>query len=540
MIKFFLTVSGWTLISRVAGLLRDLMLAAYLGTGVIAEAFQAAFSLPNLFRRFFAEGAFNLAFVPLYTKKLAAQKDNEEFASEALSTLTGLLILLTLLSQLFMPYLIYAMASGFAGNDRFDLAVELSRIIFPYIIFISLTALFSGILNSHRHFIAAAAAPVLLNIILIISMILSAKTKWDIGITLSWGVFCAGIAQMSLVYFAVRRLGIKLTLRFPKFTPDIKKLFILAVPAILTGGVVQINLLVGRQVASYFEGAFAWLYYADRLYQLPLGVVGIAIGIVLLPELSRALINKNSLDGQNAFNRALEFSLLLTIPAAVALIIIPLSLISVIFERGAFTNLDTISTSQALAIYGLGLPAFVLQKVLQPLFFAREDTRSPFIFALLAMFLNVSLAISLSFYVGFLAAAIGTSISSWVMIFLLWNGCKKMGDSSRIDARLKRNLPFIILSSILMGMVIYIVQYFLNNSLHTPNIRYLMLTILIFSGIISYLFFINFFNVFFEIVFPLFSLKIFKRSLKSSSPLLKYSNNSSFKPFFKSGAFSPS
>ena len=495
MIKFFLTVSGWTLISRVAGLLRDLMLAAYLGTGVIAEAFQAAFSLPNLFRRFFAEGAFNLAFVPLYTKKLAAQKDNEEFASEALSTLAGLLILLTLLSQLFMPYLIYAMASGFAGNDRFDLAVELSRIIFPYIIFISLTALFSGILNSHRHFIAAAAAPVLLNIILIISMILSAKTKWDIGITLSWGVFCAGIAQMSLVYFAVRRLGIKLTLRFPKFTPDIKKLFILAVPAILTGGVVQINLLVGRQVASYFEGAFAWLYYADRLYQLPLGVVGIAIGIVLLPELSRALINKNSLDGQNAFNRALEFSLLLTVPAAVALIIIPLSLISVIFERGAFTNLDTISTSQALAIYGLGLPAFVLQKVLQPLFFAREDTRSPFIFALLAMFLNVSLAICLSFYVGFLAAAIGTSISSWVMIFLLWNGCKKMGDSSRIDARLKRNLPFIILSSILMGMVIYIVQYFLNNSLHTPNIRYLMLTILIFSGIISYLFFINLFGI---------------------------------------------
>ena len=491
MIKFFLTVSGWTLISRVAGLLRDLMLAAYLGTGVIAEAFQAAFSLPNLFRRFFAEGAFNLAFVPLYTKKLAAQKDNEEFASEALSTLAGLLILLTLLSQLFMPYLIYAMASGFAGNDRFDFAVELSRIIFPYIIFISLTALFSGILNSHRHFIAAAAAPVLLNIILIISMILSAKTKWDIGITLSWGVFCAGIAQMSLVYFAVRRLGIKLTLRFPKFTPDIKKLFILAVPAILTGGVVQINLLVGRQVASYFEGAFAWLYYADRLYQLPLGVVGIAIGIVLLPELSRALINKNSLDGQNAFNRALEFSLLLTVPAAVALIIIPLSLISVIFERGAFTNLDTISTSQALAIYGLGLPAFVLQKVLQPLFFAREDTRSPFIFALLAMFLNVSLAICLSFYVGFLAAAIGTSISSWVMIFLLWNGCKKMGDSSRIDARLKRNLPFIILSSILMGLIIYIVQYFLNNSLHTPNIRYLMLTILIFSGIISYLFFIN-------------------------------------------------
>ena len=173
MIKFFLTVSGWTLISRFAGLFRDLMMAAYLGTGVIAEAFQAAFSLPNLFRRFFAEGAFNLAFVPLYTKKLAAQDGSEEFASQALSTLTGILILLTIISQLFMPYFVYAMASGFEGNDRFELAVELSRIIFPYIIFISLTALFSGILNSHRHFIAAAAAPVLLNIILILSMILS-------------------------------------------------------------------------------------------------------------------------------------------------------------------------------------------------------------------------------------------------------------------------------------------------------------------------------------------------------------------------------
>ncbi|MDB4096112.1 murein biosynthesis integral membrane protein MurJ [Amylibacter sp.] len=495
MIKYFLTVSGWTLISRIAGLIRDLMMAAYLGTGVIAEAFQAAFSLPNLFRRFFAEGAFNLAFVPLYTKKLASQKDHEEFASQALSTLAGLLILLTLISQLFMPYFIYAMASGFAGNERFDLAVELSRIIFPYVIFISITALFSGILNSHRHFMAAAAAPVLLNIILILSMVLAAKMNWNIGITLSWGAFLAGISQMGLVYFAVRSLGIKLTLQLPKLTPDIKKLFILAVPAILTGGVVQINLLVGRQVASYFEGAFAWLYYADRLYQLPLGVVGIAIGIVLLPELSRTLINKNINEGQNAFNRALEFSLLLTIPSAIALIIIPVSLISVLFERGMFTKTDSISTAHALAIYGLGLPAFVLQKVLQPLYFAREDTKSPFRFAIFAMILNVSLAIILSFYFGFLSAAIGTTVSSWAMIFLLWSGCRGMGQATKIDFRLKKNLPLIITSSILMGIIIYLVQLILINNLNAPNIRYFSLFILIFSGIISYIFFINLFGV---------------------------------------------
>ena len=377
-ITSFLTVGSWTLLSRVAGLLRDLMLAAYLGTGVVAEAFQAAFALPNLFRRFFAEGAFNLAFVPLYSKKIESGEDPEKFASEALSVLAGMLIILTLLAQLFMPYLVYAMASGFYEDPRFDLAVSLGRIVFPYVLFISLAALLSGILNARGNFAAAAAAPVMLNVVLIAAMALAGFMGWDLGQSLSWGVVVAGIAQFALVFVAVKNLGIQFKLRLPKLTPDIKRLFILAVPAVLTGGVIQINLLVGRNVASNTEGAFAWLYYADRLYQLPLGVVGIAIGIVLLPSLARNLQAGETQLGQNSFNRALEFALALTVPATVALAIVPIPLISVLFERGAFTSADSIATASALMIYAIGLPAFVLQKILQPLYFARENTKTPF------------------------------------------------------------------------------------------------------------------------------------------------------------------
>jgi putative peptidoglycan lipid II flippase len=494
MIKSFVTVGGWTLISRFAGLFRDLMMAAYLGTGMVAEAFQAAFALPNLFRRFFAEGAFNLAFVPLYTKKLQSDEDHAEFATQALSTLAGMLILLTVVAQLFMPYLVYAMASGFITDGRFDLAVDLSRIIFPYVLFISLAALFSGILNAHRHFTAAAAAPVLLNIIMVATMFFASQMNWDMGFSLAWGAAIAGVAQMGLVYMAVRRLGLQLSLRLPRFSPDMKRLFKLMVPAILTGGVVQINLLVGRQVASYFEGAFAWLYYADRLYQLPLGVVGIAIGIVLLPELSRKLAASDDAGGQDAFNRALEFSLLLTLPSAVALAVIPYPLISVMFERGAFTSADSIATASALAIYGVGLPAFVLQKVLQPLYFAREDTKTPFRFALVAMVLNVTLAIGLSWSFGFLAAAIGTTLSSWAMVILLWRGVAKMGDAVQLDIRLKSRAPFILLASLCMGVVVFGVQYLLGDTLNVSGVRYLALFALIASGMISYGIFLKLFG----------------------------------------------
>ena len=390
LIRSFLTVGSWTLISRVLGLVRDLFMAAFLGAGAVAEAFQAAFALPNLFRRFFAEGAFNLAFVPLYSKKLENDADHEAFTSNAVSALAGILILLTLVAQLAMPALIYAMASGFSGDERFDLSVAMARIIFPYLLFISLAAVFSGILNARGHFAIAAAAPVVLNIVLIGVMIAAYLANWDFGFALSWGVAVAGVLQMGLVYYGIHRLGVRIHWKLPRLTTDMKRLLVIALPALLTGGVVQINLLVGRQVASYFEGAYAWLYYADRLYQLPLGVVGIAIGVVLLPNLSRALASKDEAQGRDSYNRAIEFAMILTLPAAVALAVVPLPLISVLFERGAFLSSDSQATALALAIYGLGLPAFVGQKIIQPLYFAREDTATPFRIALIAMVINAA------------------------------------------------------------------------------------------------------------------------------------------------------
>ncbi|HEX9859236.1 MAG TPA: murein biosynthesis integral membrane protein MurJ, partial [Paracoccaceae bacterium] len=388
LVSGFLTVGGWTLASRLLGFVRDGMIAAALGTGPVAQAFIIAFSLPNMFRRFFAEGAFNMAFVPMFAKRLEGGEDAEEFAREAMSGLATVVIALTLLAQVFMPWLVWAMASGYSGDERFALSVNYGRVAFPYILFISLAALCSGVLNAAGRFTAAAAAPVLLNVLFIGALSLAPRLGLPLGPALIWTVPLAGVAQLALVWEAARRAGFCLIPRRPRLSPEMKRLARIAAPAMLAGGVVQVNLLVGRQVASYFDNAVAWLYNADRLYQLPLGVVAIAIGVVLLPDLSRRLKAGDEDGGQASLSRAAEFALTLTLPAALALMVIPLPLVSVLFERGRFGPDDTAATALAVAVYGAGLPAFVLQKVLQPLFFARENTRSPFYFALWAMVVN--------------------------------------------------------------------------------------------------------------------------------------------------------
>lgn len=483
-----LTVGGWTLISRVLGFFRDLILAAYLGAGPVAEAFQAAFSLPNLFRRFFAEGAFNLAFVPLYTKKIADKDGAARFAGEALGTLAGILILLTILAQLFMPALVYMIASGFAEDGRFALTVGLSRIIFPYILFISLAAVIGGILNAHRHFAAAAAAPVLLNVILIATLLLTDRMGWNLGNALAWGVALAGIAQLALVWIAVQKLGIRISWHIPKFSPEMKHLLKIALPALLTGGVIQINLLVGRQIASFTEGAYVWLYMADRLYQLPLGVVGIAIGVVLLPELSKHLAKKDTAAGNEAFNRALGFAAFLTFPSAMALGVAALPISSVLFERGAYTATDSANTAAALAIYAIGLPAFVLQKIYQPLFFAREDTKTPFYFALAALIVNAVVALALLKSFGFLSAAIGTTCSAWAMFALLaWRAGKLPNDAARMSANTKIQLLGLLGACLILGGVLWVSIWVLGSAFYEPQIRYIALAGLIAIGILTYL-----------------------------------------------------
>ncbi|MEO0380255.1 MAG: murein biosynthesis integral membrane protein MurJ [Pseudomonadota bacterium] len=482
----FLTVGFWTLASRVLGFVREVMLLSLIGPGPLMDAFVAAFRLPNMFRRFFAEGAFNAAFVPMFAGKVEAGEDAATFGRDALNGLALVTLLLTALAMIFMPALVWATAGGFDA-ERFDLTVGFGRVVFPYIFFMSLSALFSGVLNASGRFAAAAAAPVLLNIFVIAAM----GTAWVIGaevITwLIWVIPLAGIAQLALTWGAATRAGFALQLGLPRWTPDMGRMVRTAVPAALATGVMQINLVVGQLVASQYDSAVSWLFAADRLYQLPLGVVGIAVGIVLLPDLARRL-KADDLDGaRNAYSRAGEFAMALTVPSAIALIVIPLPLVSVLFGRGETGADDVAAIAVAVAIYGAGLPAFVLQKVVQPQYFARGDTRRPFHFALAAMVINAAIAIGLAPLVGWIAPALATTVAGWAMLGLLYWGLRGMGGTVQVDARYRARLPRIFAASLAMGVALWIAGIVLKPALGTDYVRYIALLALIGVGAVCYL-----------------------------------------------------
>jgi putative peptidoglycan lipid II flippase len=482
----FFTVGGWTLMSRVLGFIRDAMILAYLGTGPLYQAYVVAFRLPNMFRRFFAEGAFNMAFVPMFSKRLEAGDDPDGFASDAFAGLATVLIALTLLALAAMPWLIFALASGFAGEEEFGLSVEFGRIAFPYILFISLAALLSGMLNAAGRFAVAAAAPVLLNVLLIGAMTAAALMGGDVARALIWGIPVAGVAQLALLWVAARRAGFRIIPRRPTLSPEMRHLVKVAIPAALAGGVMQINLLVGQQVASYFDRAVGWLFAADRLYQLPLGVVGIAIGVVLLPDLSRRLAAEDDAGARYALSRAGEIALALTIPSAMALVVMPLPLVSVLFERGAATSDDSAAIALAVTIYGLGLPAFVLQKILQPVFFAREDTRRPFHYAVVAMLLNAAAAIGLAPVIGWIAPAIATTLSAWAMVWLLHRGARPFGAVARFDDRFRSRIWRMVVAAFVMGAVLWVAVILANPFLNIAWWRALVLAALIALGACTY------------------------------------------------------
>ncbi|ETX30945.1 murein biosynthesis integral membrane protein MurJ [Roseivivax isoporae] len=481
-----LTVGFWTLVSRVLGVGREIIILALIGPGPVLDAFVAAFRLPNIFRRFFAEGAFNSAFVPMFSKRLESGDAPERFGSDALGGLAFVLVVLSALAMVFMPALVWATASGFAGDERFDLTVGFGRIVFPYILFISLAALMSGVLNAAGHFTAATAAQTLLNVVVIAAMVAADIVGGDVVTALVWSVPVAGVAQLALCWFAAERADLRLRPRRPRWTPEMRRLVVVALPAALAGGVMQINLLVGQQVASTFDKAISWLYAADRLYQLPLGVVGIAVGIVLLPDLSRRLASGDEAGGRHALSRAAEISLALTLPAAVALVVVPLPIVSVLFERGATDAGDSRAIALAVAIYSLGLPAFVFQKVLQPIFFAREDTRTPFRYAVVSVVVNTVLAIGLVPLVGWLAPAVATTASGWAMVILLFVGGRRFGEVTRFDARYHQRFWRVMAASGLMGVVLWGTMQALAPFLEQGGVRYAALLVLITVGAVTY------------------------------------------------------
>ncbi|MEM8655430.1 MAG: murein biosynthesis integral membrane protein MurJ [Pseudomonadota bacterium] len=485
LISGFLTVGVWTLLSRILGFVREIMILSLIGPGPLMDAFVAAFRLPNMFRRFFAEGAFNAAFVPMFSAKLEADADAARFGRDALNGLALVTLGLTALAMVFMPALVWATAGGF-GPGRFDMTVNFGRIVFPYIFFMSLSALFSGVLNATGRFTAAAAAPVLLNVLVIGAMTLAWALGGQVILWLVIAIPFAGIAQLALTWSAAAQAGYGLRLGRPRWSPDMRQMVRTAVPAALATGVMQINLVVGQLVASTYDNAVSWLFAADRLYQLPLGVVGIAVGIVLLPALTRKLTAQDMDGAREAYSRATEFSMALTFPCAVALMVIPLPLVSVLFQRGATGVDDAAAIAVAVAIYGAGLPAFVLQKVLQPQYFARGDTRRPFHYALVAMVINAAIAVGLSPIIGWIAPAVATTVAGWAMLGLLYFGLRGMGDVVRTDTRYRARLPRIIVASVAMGLILSVLATVLKPALGTDGLRYVALLGLIVMGAASY------------------------------------------------------
>ncbi len=460
------TVAAMTMISRVLGFVRDMLMASVVGTGLIADAFVVAFRFPNLFRRLFAEGAFNAAFVPLFARQLEGegQPAAVRFAEEVLAVLLAFLIVLSAFAMLAMPLIIYVLAPGFTDNaEKLDLTVQLTRVAFPYLTFMSLVALVGGILNSLHRFTAAAAAPIILNIVLIAVLVFVLLSGWGAeprtGFILVWGVSVAGLLQFLMLWIVMNKAGIALRLGKPKITAGVKRLVRLGVPGLIAGGITQINLLVSTMIASLQDSAPSWLYYADRIYQLPLGVIGIAIGVVLLPELARRLRAEDFAGVQSSQNRALEVSLLLTVPSAIALMAIPHAIIHVLFERGAFSSQDTQATAIALAAFAAGLPAFVMIKVFSPAYFAREDTRTPMWFALISVLVNIVGALILFQFIAYIGVALATTVAGWINALLLAVTLSRRGDFV-LDTRLRHALPRIIGASLAMGVALLAIMHF--------------------------------------------------------------------------------
>ncbi len=479
--------SFFTLISRILGYLRDILIAIFLGTSIFADAFFVAFRLPNTFRRLFAEGTFNAAFIPSYTTaKLKDKKTGKKFADEVLSITLLILLLTVTLAEIFTPYLVYIIAPGFITDDiKFNLAVELTRITFPFLLFISLSSFFSGILNSYNKFAAAAAAPIILNVILIISILFSYLNNLNIAKQLSYGVTIAGVIQLIFLIFMTLKFY-KPSFKYNfKITNKVKFFFKKLLPSIFSSGVTQINILVGTIIASFQSGAVSYLYYADRVYQINLAIAGIAVGTVSLPVLSKAFKSKNYPKVINIQNKSIQLSLLLSIPASLGLIIASEEIVSGLFGYGSFTQNDVQMTSDALVFFGYGIIAFALVKIFSNFFFARDNTKTPFYISSFIVFLNVIISVSLFQRIGFLIIPIATSVSTWIGVLIFLYILKKR-NYLMLQYELLKNAIKIILSSIIMAfMLVFFLDKFSNNLAYSYNYKSIYLVIIVgFVGIV--------------------------------------------------------
>ena len=482
LIKSGVTIASLTFLSRIFGLLRELVIANFFGTNMFADSINTAFKFPNLFRRIFGEGALSAVFVPIYTQKyMISDKKAEKFASEIFSMLLLVLTLLTILFQIFMPFVIKLLAPGFiADTTKFNISVLLCRITMPYMFFISMSALLGGMANSHKHFASFAFIPIILNIAIIISALVGNNdiTK---SIYIAIGILFGGAMQFAFMLYATKCMGIKY--KFAPFTTLSKDSYLFLknmIPATIGSSVTQINLFLSQAIASLAPGAISILSYSDRIYQFPLSIIGICFGTILLPTLSalyKADKNEEALELQT---KALKLSIVLSFACAAGIISISHPIMHVIYERGAFTALDTINTAQTISIFALGLPAFIINKVVTPLFYARLDTTTPLKITLTTIICNIVLNFLLVGTYKHLGIAIGTTIASWFNVVLLLFFCRK--NKIKITGV---NISYFICkttcASILMGIAVYFLSELFHSLLYMNNniIKFMFLLVLV-------------------------------------------------------------
>ncbi len=499
------TFSFFTIISRLLGYLRDILIAIFLGAGPIADAFFVAFRIPNTFRRLFSEGTFNAAFIPSYSS-LLNKKKSENFANNIFSLLILGLLFLTIIIEIFAPLFVFLIAPGFESDyEKMELAIKLTRITIPFLLFISLASFFSAILNSHNKFAIASAAPIILNILLIGVLFFGKILNDKLVYYLSFAITLSGILQFIFLFFFVKKYYSPHFKVFIKIDQKIKTFFKKLLPSIFSSGVTQINILVGTIIASFQASAVSYLYYADRVYQINLAIAGIAIGTVILPQLSRHVQNKKKDKIDLIQNKSLELSLFLSIPAAIALLIASEQIISSLFGYGSFDEDSVKNSAEALFYFALGLPAFSLIKVFSTFFFARHNTKTPFYISLVSVLLNILISVSLFRQIGFLIIPIATTISSWFNVTLLFLILRKRKLFS-FNLIFINTIIKILFASILMGILFYyLINFFDNKFLYEEVLKSIYLIGSMILGIMFYFF-----------------LSIFIKAFKISDISLKY------------------
>ncbi len=508
--KSFLTVSFMTLLSRVSGFVREIFVAKYLGTSALSEAFFVALKLPNFFRRLFAEGAFNAAFIPSFSQILQneGKEKAEEFSRNILGLMFIALSIFTIIFLIFMPAVIFVIAPGFSGKGEiYNITIELTRITFPYLILISLATAFAGVLQSNNKFWAGGFMPVYFNLVIIFFMLALPNYFESIAHTMAWGVFASGIIQLIWMGYFMKKNDYSFKPLFKNYFLDNKITFFLKkfAPGALGAGIFQINLMVDIIIASFFTGAIAFLNYADRINQLPLSLIGTAMGTALLPELSRRLATNDITSAKQGFNKALQMVLLLSLPACFSLIAIPFTIIGTLFERGEFKASDTEAAGFALVAFAIGLPAFTLNKVYSSSFFALKDTKTPVIGATISLFINIFFNIILAFgfnKIGFMphvGMALATSISGWFNLLFLHIKLKNKNSSLTIEDDLIISAKKIFLLSLLVSLFSYVLADKLGYGFRNLLINISLILIIYFGlsfklKIISYIEFKAFFR----------------------------------------------